>query len=57
MNALDYYAVGFNRYVNITAQAILEGKFFGVARVDITPPKDLYIPVLPDNSDKKYYFI
>ena len=56
VNALDYYAVGFNRYVNITAQDILDEKFFGVAKVDITPPKDLYIPVLPDNSDKKLLF-
>ena len=56
VNALDYYAVGFNRYVNITAQDILEEKFFGVAKVDITPPKDLYVPVLPDNSDGKLLF-
>ena len=56
MNALDYYAVGFNRYVNITAQDILDDKFFGVAKVDITSPKDLYVPVLPDNSEGKLMF-
>ena len=56
VNALDDYAVGFKKYVEITADDILSGKFFGVAKVDITPPKDLYVPVLPDNSNKKLMF-
>ena len=56
VNALDEYAVGFNRYVNTTSKDILEGKFFGIAKVDITPPKNLYVPVLPDNSNGKLLF-
>ena len=57
VNALDDYAVGFNRYVNnLKAEDIASGKFFGLAKVDITPPKDLYIPVLPDNSGGKLLF-
>ena len=56
VNALDDYAVGFNRYVNITVEDIKSGKFFGVAKVNITPPKKLYVPVLPDNSDGKLLF-
>ena len=35
---------------------IISGKFFGLVKVDISPPKDLYIPVLPDNSQKKLLF-
>ena len=57
VNALDDYAVGFNRYVRITVEDIKSGKFFGVAKVDITPPKKLYVPVLPDNSDGKLLFL
>ena len=56
VNALDEYAVGFNRYVSTTSKDILEGKFFGIAKVDITPPKKLYVPVLPDNSNGKLLF-
>jgi len=56
VNALDDYAIGFGRYVNITSDDILNGKFFGIAKVDVIPPKDLYIPVLPDNSDGKLLF-
>ena len=57
VNALDNYAVGFNRYVNnLKVEDISSGKFFGLAKVDITPPKDLHIPVLPDNSDGKLLF-
>ena len=35
---------------------LFSGKFFGVAKVDITPPTDLYVPVLPNNSDHKLLF-
>ena len=57
VNALDDYAVGFNRYVNnLQVNDIISGKFFGLVKVDISPPKDLYIPVLPDNSQKKLLF-
>jgi len=56
VNALDDYAVGYGRYVKITPDDILNDSFFGVAKVDVEPPKDLYIPVLPDNKGN-YYFI
>ena len=69
VNSLDEYAVGFEKYVNLSKYGsktenqilgfcgdILSGKFCGVIKVDITPPKDLYIPVLPDNSNGKLLF-
>ena len=57
MNALDDYAIGFSRYVNnLKADDILNGKFVGLAKVDITPPKKIYMPVLPDNSNGKLLF-
>ena len=56
MNALDDYAVGFAGYRKITPEDILNGSFFGIAKVDVEPPKDLYVPVLPDNSDGKLLF-
>ena len=56
VNALDNYAVGFSKYVNITSDDILKDKFFGVVKCDVIPPKKLYIPILPDNSDGKLLF-
>jgi hypothetical protein len=56
VNALDDYAIGFKKYVKIEPEDILKDRFFGVAKVDITPPKDLYIPVSPDNSNGKLLF-
>ena len=53
VNALDDYAVGFKKYVTITPKDILSGKFFGIAKVDITPPDNLYVPVLPHSFNKK----
>ena len=53
---MDDYAVGYGRYVKITPDDILNDRFFGVAKVDVEPPKDLYIPVLPDNSEGKLLF-
>ena len=35
---------------------IRNGDFCGAAKVDITPPKDLYIPLLPDNTNGKLLF-
>ncbi len=52
VNALDFYAVGFSKYVTTTVDDIRSGKFFGLAKVDIEPPKQLYVPVLPDNKYK-----
>ena len=54
VNALDDYAVGFNRYVNnLKVEDIVSGKFFGLVKVDITPPKDLYVPILPERTENK----
>ncbi len=56
VNALEVYPVGFKRYVNTTVEDIKSGKFFGLVKVDITPPSKLYVPVLPDNSNGKLLF-
>ena len=56
VNALDDYAVGFPKYGNITPDDILNDSFIGLVKCDVKPPKDLYIPVLPDNSDGKLLF-
>ena len=48
VNALDDYAVGFKRYAVKTVDDIRTGNAFGLAKVDIIPPKNLYIPLLPD---------
>ena len=56
VNALDDYPVGFKKYVTITPKDILSGKFFGLVKVDVTPPKDLYVPVLPQSVDGKLLF-
>ena len=56
VNALDDYAVGYKKYVDITPEDILNDKFIGVVKCDVKPPKDLHIPVLPDNSDGKLLF-
>ena len=64
VNALDRYAVGFKRPVHILNQddfnklvyRIRKGSFCGIAKVDIIPPRDLYVPVLPDNSEGKLLF-
>ena len=56
VNALDDYAVGFGRYVKTSVEDIRSGKFFGLAQVDITPPKDLDVPLLLDNSNGSLLF-
>lgn len=56
VNALDDYAVGFKKYVTLTPKEILSGKFFGLAKVDVTPPEGLYVPVLPESLDGKLLF-
>ena len=53
---IELRTVGFKKYVNIIVDDIADGSFFGVAKVDIIPPKDLYVLVLPDNSDGKLMF-
>ncbi len=56
VNALDDYAVGFKKYVDITVDDILSDKFIGLVKCDIIPPKDLYVPVLPDSNEGKLLF-
>ena len=56
VNSLDDYAVGFKKYVNVHPNDILNDKFIGLVKCDVIPPKDLYKPVLPDNSDGKLLF-
>jgi len=56
VNALDDYAVGFKKYVDITIDDILSEKFIGLVKCDVIPPQDLYVPVLPDNSEGKLLF-
>ncbi len=56
VNSLDDYAVGFRKYVNISVKDIINNKFIGLVKCDVQPPKDLYIPVLPDNSNGKLLF-
>ena len=56
VNALDDYAVAFKQYVDITVDDILSNKFIGLVKCDITPPTDLYVPVLPDNSNGQLLF-
>ena len=56
VNALDDYAVRFKKYVDITAEDILSDNLIGLVKCDIEPPKNLYVPVLPDNSNGKRLF-
>ena len=56
VNALDDYAVGFKTYVDITVDDILNDTFIGLVKCDITPPPELYVPVLPDSTDGKLLF-
>jgi G:T-mismatch repair DNA endonuclease (very short patch repair protein) len=56
VNALDDYAVGFKKYVDITVDDIMSDKFIGLVKCDVKPPKDLQIPVLPDSTDGKLLF-
>jgi hypothetical protein len=46
----------FKKYVHTTVEDIASGKCFGLVKVDITPPTDLFVPVLPDNSNGKLLF-
>ena len=56
VNACDDYAVGFKQYVDLTIEDIINDKFIGLVKCDVIPPKDLYRPVLPDNTDGKLLF-
>ena len=48
VSALDDYAVGFRRYVDVTVTDTLNDNFIGLIKCDVIPPDNLYIPVLPD---------
>ena len=52
--------MGFRRYKQYTEDEFIDAlkhdTTFGLAKVDITPPKGLYVPVLPDNSKGKLLF-
>ena len=56
VNALDDYAVGFKKYVDVQQSDIINGKFIGLVKCDVIPPNNLYKPVLPDNSNGKLLF-
>ena len=56
VNALDDYAVGFRKYVDITVEDIINDNFIGLVKCDVVPPKNLYKPVLPDNTEGKLLF-
>ena len=56
VNALDKYPVGFKQFYNPTIKEILDESFIGVVKCDVTPPTNLYIPVLPENSKGKLLF-
>ena len=57
VNALDDYAIGFRKYVDIASDDILNNNFIGLVKCDITPPTDLYIPVYLITAKVNYYFI
>ena len=57
VNVFDEYAVGFNKSVNNLKVADIEsGRLIGLIKMDIKSPKDLLIPILLDNSQKKLLF-
>ena len=56
VNALDDYAIGFAGYRKITPEDILNGSFFDIAKVDVEPPRDLYVCVIPGKSHGKLLF-
>ena len=53
VNALGDYATNFASYVDTTPEDIESGKFIGIVKLDITPPPDLGIPVLPEAVNGK----
>ena len=57
VNALDDYAVGFPKYMNITPDDILNDSFIGLVKCDVKPLKDLYIPCFPITAAANYHFI
>ena len=57
VNALDDYAVDFHKLRHdLTVEEIRNGSFFGIAKVDTWAPKQLQLPVLPENKDGRLLF-
>lgn len=57
VNALDEYATGFRRYrPETTEDDILNDTFIGLVKCKYYPPKDLYLPPLPNRTDKGLLF-
>ncbi len=56
VNALDSYAIGFKKYIDITVDDILNETFIGLVKCDVKPPADLKIPVLLDRGNGKLLF-
>jgi hypothetical protein len=54
VNALDDYALVYGRYVKKYSWWYIK---FGLAKVDVEPPKDLYIHVLPDKGNCYFIYI
>ena len=56
VNALDRYPIGFKQFYKPTVEEILDDSFIGVVKCDVIPPKNLYVPVLPESKDGKLLF-
>ena len=56
VNALNKYPVGFKESYTPTIEQIINGDFFGIVKCTVTPPTNLYVPVLPENKDNKLIF-
>ena len=54
--ALGKYPVGFKEFYTPTIEDIINGDFFGIVKCTVTPPTNLYVPVLPENKDNKLIF-
>ena len=48
VNALDDYAVGFKKYYKPNVDEIMDDSFIGIVKCEVVPPKNLYLPVLPE---------
>ena len=56
VNALDKYPIGFKQFYDPTIEEILDESFIGVVKCDVIPPKNLYVPVLPESQDGNLLF-
>ena len=48
INALGEYAVGVKKYYKPTIDKIMDDSSIGVVKCEAIPPKNLYLPVLPE---------